>query len=153
MFRWPWFVFLLPILHAETLTLSIKQAVARALQESPDIALARIDEQKAAWNVRVVKDPFSPKVGVGSGIAYTNGYPLSIEGSGPSIVQARATQYLYNKPQSYLVAQARENARGAAFGTQSKSEEVAFRVVSLYLDADHARRLSDAAEHLTGGRR
>src|SRR5262249_51783127 len=107
--------------------------------------LARIDEQKAAMNVRAVKDPFSTKIGVGSGIAYTNGYPLSIEGSGPSIVQARASQYVYNKPQSYLVAQAKENARGAAFATGSKSDEVAFRVVSLYLDADRARRLSDAA--------
>jgi outer membrane protein len=123
----------------------MKQAVDRALQESPDIALARLDEQKAALNVRVVKDPFSPKVGMGSGIAYTNGYPLSIDGSGPSILQARASQYVYNKPQSYLVAQAKENARGASFASQSKSDEVAFRVVSLYLDADRARRLSDAA--------
>lgn len=123
----------------------MKQAVDRALQDSPDIALARIEEQKAIQNVRVTKDPFSTKVGVGSGLAYTNGFPLSIEGSGPSIVQARASQYLYNKPQSYLVAEARENARGAAFASQSKSDEVAFRVISLYLDADRARRLSDAA--------
>jgi len=133
------------MLRAETMTMTLKQAVNRALQESPDIALARIDEQKATMNVRVVKDPFSPKIGVGSGIAYTNGYPLSIEGSGPSILEARATQFVYNKPQSYLVAQARENARGAGFATGSKTEEVVFRVVSLYLDADRARRLSDAA--------
>src|ERR1051325_1830881 len=61
------------MLRAETMTMTLKQAVNRALQESPDIALARIDEQKATMNVRVVKDPFSPKIGVGSGIAYTNG--------------------------------------------------------------------------------
>ena len=115
------------------------------MQESPDIALSRIDEQKALINVRVVRDPFSPKVGMGSGLAYTNGYPLSIDGSGPSIIDARASQYLYNKPQSYLVAQARENARGASFATGSKSDEVAFRIVSLYLDADRARRLRETA--------
>jgi len=140
------FLFLfVSLAEAETVTLTLKEAVAQALQQSPDIALARIDEQKAALNVRVIKDPFSPKIGAGSGLAYTNGFPLSIEGSGPSIVQARATQYIYNKPQSYLVAQARENARGAGFATGSKADEVAFRVVSLYLDADHARRMSDAA--------
>ena len=132
-----------PLLHGETLTLAMKEAVAIALQENPDIALARIDEQKAALNVRVVKDPFSPKIAAGSGFAYTNGYPISVEGSGPSIVQARATQFIYNKPQSYLVAQAKENVRGAGLTTGSKSEEVAYRVVSLYLDADRARRLSD----------
>jgi outer membrane protein TolC len=145
MSRWLLLALFTPFLHAENVTLTIKEAVSRALQQSPDIALARIDEQKAALNVRVVKDPFSPKVGMGSGIAYTNGYPLSIDGSGPTIIQARASQYLYNKPQSYLVAQAKENARGAAYATGSKADEVAFRVVSLYLDADRARRLADAA--------
>lgn len=123
----------------------MKEAVKVALQENPDIALARLDEQKAAMSVRVVKDPFSPKVTAGSGAAYTNGYPLSVEGSGPSVVQAVASQFLFNKRQSYLVAQARENARGAEIATGSKSDEVAYRVVSLYLDADRARRLSDAA--------
>ena len=123
----------------------MRQVVERALRENPDIALARIEEQKAALNVRVMKDGFSPKVGAGSGLAYTNGYPLSIDGSGPAIVQARASQFIYNKPQSYLVAQARENVRGASYATGSKRDEVAFRVVSLYLDADRARRLSNAA--------
>ena len=145
MSRWLFLPFFVLFVHAETVTLTMKQAVERALQENPDIALARIDELKAVLNVRVVKDPFSPKVGAGSGYAYTNGYPLSVDGSGPTIVQARASQFLYNKSQKYLVAEARENARGAAFATGSKSEEVAFRVVTLYLDADRARRLSDAA--------
>jgi len=145
MSRWlllPLFISLLP---AEPVTLTMKEAVGIALQQNPDIALARIDEQKAAMSVRVVKDPFSPKVSAGSGAAYTNGYPLSVEGSGPSVVQAVASQFILNKRQSYLVAQAKENARGAGLVTGSKSDEVAYRVVSLYLDADRARRLSDAA--------
>jgi outer membrane protein TolC len=139
-------LFLLPVwCHAETVTLTMKQAVAIALQQNPDIALARIDEQKAALNVRLMKDPFRPKVTAGSGAAYTNGYPLSVEGSGPSVVQAVASQFLLNKRQSYLIKEASENARGAELSTGSKSDEVAYRVVSLYLDADKARRLSDAA--------
>lgn len=145
MSRWWLLPFFIPFLHAETITVTMKQAVNIALQQNPDIALARIDELKAELSVRVMKDPFSPKVNAGSGAAYTNGYPLSVEGSGPSIVQAVASQFLYNKRQSYLVAQARENARGAEIATGSKSDEVAYRVVSLYLDADRARRLSDAA--------
>ena len=132
------------IAGAETVTLTMKQAVAIALQQNPDIALARIDEQKAELNVRVMKDPFLPKVTAGSGAAYTNGYPLSVEGSGPSIVQAVASEFLFNRRQKYLIAQANENAHGAELSTGSKGGEVAYRVVSLYLDADRARRLSDA---------
>src|ERR1700722_5983085 len=145
MSRWLLCSIFIPFLNAETITLTLKQAVAIALQQNPDIALARIDEQKAQLNVRVVKDPFSPKVSAGSGFAYTNGYPLSVDGSGPTIVQARASQFIFNKSQSYLVAEARENARAAGFATGSKSDEVAYRVVTFYLDADRARRLSDAA--------
>src|ERR1017187_1929219 len=109
MSRWLLLPLFLSSLHAETITLTMKQAVEIALRENPDIALARIDEQKAVLNVRVLKDPFSPKVGMGSGMAYTNGYPLAVDGSGPTILQAQARQYLYNKAQSYLAAQAKEN--------------------------------------------
>lgn len=145
MSRWLFLSVFAALLSGETVTLTMKQAVEIALRQNPDIALARIDEQRAAMSVRLTKDPFSPKVTAGSGGAYTNGYPLSVEGSGPSVVQAVASQFLYNKRQSYLVAQAKENARGAGLTTGSKSDDVAYRVVSLYLDADRARRLSDAA--------
>jgi outer membrane protein TolC len=146
MSRWLYLSFFCAsLLHAETITLTMKQAVDRALRENPDVALSRLDELKAAQNVRVAKDPFSPKIVMGSGMAYTNGYPLSVEGSGPTIVQARASQFLYNKSQGYLVAEARENVRAAALATGSKRDEVAFRVVSLFLDADRARRLAVAA--------
>lgn len=107
--------------------------------------MARLDEQKAIQGVRVAKDPFAPKVGVGSGLAFSRGIPQSIEGTAPSIVQAHITQYLFNKQQSYTIAQARENARGASFATASKRDEIAFRTASLYLDADRAGRLSETA--------
>ncbi|MGI8990156.1 MAG: TolC family protein [Bryobacteraceae bacterium] len=132
-------------LHAEVYTLTLRQVVDRALNDSPDIALARLDEQKAVQAVRITKDPFSPRIGIGSGLAYNNGFPFSSEGAGPSVVQARASQFVYNRQQSYLVAQARENARGAGFATSSKREEVAYRTASLYLDADRSARLGAMA--------
>lgn len=125
--------------------MTLHQAVERALQQNPDIALARLDEQKAAQAVRLAKAPFSPTVGAGSGLAYSNGFPMSIEGSAPSIVQARASQYLFNKRQSYLVAEARETARGAGIATASKRDEIAFRTASLYLDVERAAQLTDLA--------
>jgi outer membrane protein len=133
------------ISQAETHTLTLKQTLDRALSLNPDIALARLDEQKAVQGIRLAKDPFAPKVTVGSGLAYSSGFPLSIEGSAPSLVQARATQFVFNRQQSYLVAQARENARGAGFSTASKREEIAYRAATLYLDADRAGRLNETA--------
>jgi len=86
-----------------------------------------------------------PRIVVGSGLAYSNGFPLSIEGAAPSIVQANATQFLFNQPQRYLVAQARENARGAQLGAEAKREEIAYRAALLYLDAERAARIGELA--------
>lgn len=132
-------------LHAEVYSLTLRQAVETALKQNPDVLLARLDEEKVRQAVRVARDPFSPKFVIGSGLAYTNGFPTSIEGSAPSIVQANVTQFLFNRQQNYLVAQARENARGAQISTVSKQEEVAFRTTSLYLDADRAARVGALA--------
>jgi outer membrane protein TolC len=133
------------IVRAEVHTLTLQQAVERALKENPDIALARLDEQKAVQAVRLARDPFTPRIGVGSGLAYSSGFPMSIEGSAPSIVQARATQDIFNRQQSYIVAAARENVRGAGIATASKRDEIAFRTASMFLDAQRAARLADMA--------
>src|SRR5215472_13318447 len=114
-------------LRGETHSLTLRQTVELALKQNPDIVLARLDEEKARQGVRVARDPFTPRVAVGSGLAYTNGFPMSIEGAAPSIVQANAVQYLFNRPQSYAIAQARENVRSAELSGAAKREEVAYR--------------------------
>ena len=121
--------------------MTLRQAVDLALKQNPDLAMARADEEKVRQGVRVAHDPFTPRVTVGSGLAYSNGFPMSIEGAAPSIFQANAVQSLFNRPQSYAVAQARENVRGAGLGAAAKREEVAYHVTSLYLDAERAARL------------
>jgi outer membrane protein TolC len=132
-------------LNAEVLSMTMRQAVEMALKQNPDIGMARADEEKARQAIRVARDPFTPRVTVGSGLAYSNGFPMSIEGAAPSIFQANAVQYLFNRPQSYAVAQARENVRGAELGAAAKREEVAYHVTSLYLDVERAARIGDLA--------
>jgi outer membrane protein len=139
------FLVLVPALSAEVFPMTMRQAVETALKQNPDLALARLDVERARQAVQVARDPFTPRVVVGSGLAYSNGFPLSIEGTAPSIVQANATQFLFNRQQTYTVAQARENARGALLGAEAKREEVAYRSAVLYLDAERAARISELA--------
>lgn len=125
--------------------MTLRQAVETGIRQNPDIALARLDEEKAREQIRIAHDPFIPRVTVGSGLAYSNGFPMSIEGSAPSIVQARASQYIFNRPQSFAVAQAKEDARGASLAVVSKRDEVAYRIATLYLDAERAARIGTLA--------
>jgi outer membrane protein TolC len=131
---------------AEVRTMTLRRALEMALSQNPDLLLARLDQEKARSHVTVVRDPFAPKVYAGSGAAWTTGFPNSIEGSAPSIVQARTVMALFNRPQSYLAAQADEGVRGAAIQAAQRQQEVVYRVASLFLDAEQAARGLEAAQ-------
>lgn len=143
------FFLLLPglVLSAEVHSLTLPQAVDLALRQNPDVMIARLDEQKAQLAVRVARDPFAPKVYAGSGAAKIWGYPNSIDGSAPSIVQVRTDMAIYNRPKRLELASTRESARGAALETHSKMEEVAFRAAAVFLDAAQAARSVEIARH------
>ena len=132
-------------LRAEVHTMSLRQAVERALQQNPEIAMARLDELKAQQAVRVRKDPFTPHVYLGSGLAYTNGFPMSIDGAAPSVVQGRVAESLFNRQQSYAVAESKEEARGAGIVASAKKDDVAFRTAVLFVDAERATRAGQMA--------
>lgn len=120
---------------AEVHSLTLKQALETAARQNPDVTLARLDQQRAEEGVYVALDPFRPKVYAGSGLAYTYGYPNSIEGNAPSIIEVRTDMSIYNRAQSYTLAAARETARGSQLGAQAKAEDVAYQAADLFLTA------------------
>lgn len=132
--------FLALSLSAETRTLTLRQAVDLALDQNPDILLARLDQQKSALAVDTVAEPLLPRVYAGSGLAYTYGFPVSLDGSAPSIFQARAERSLYNAPSRLATHQAREQARGASIGAESAKDEVALQTAVVFLDLERAAR-------------
>ncbi len=131
---------------AEVRTLTLREALEIALKQNPDVILARLDQRRARAQVTIEKDPFFPKLFAGSGAAYTNGFPMSIDGNAPAVIQAKAPMDIFNRPQSYRVAAASENARGSEFDLGLKQDEAAYRVASLFFDADQASRSLDAVQ-------
>lgn len=126
--------------------MTLRQALDLALAQNPDLMLARLDQQKARNQVTIARDPFFPKVFAGSGAAYTTGFPASIDGAAPSIFQARTQMALFDRPQTYQIAQARENLRTSEIDFGRQEDEIAFRVASLYLDAEQAALSQQAAQ-------
>ena len=124
---------------AEVRTMTLREAVALALQQNPDLVIARYEQAKARYEVQVARDPFAPKVYGGSGAAKTWGYPASINGQPPSIFQSQVLMSLYNKPLSYKVAQAREGVRGAEIELTRQQDDIAYRAAAIWLDARQAR--------------
>jgi outer membrane protein len=126
--------------------MTLREALDLALQQNPDIMLARLDQQKAREQVTIARDLFHPKVFAGSGGAWTTGPPSSIDGSAPSIFETRTQMALFNQPQRFKVAAANEGLRGAEIDLTRQQEEIAYQVASLYLDAERAARSLQAAQ-------
>lgn len=131
-------------LAAEVHALTLRQALDIASRQNPDVLLARLDQQQAEAGIRIAKDPFRPKVYAGSGLAYTYGYPNSIEGSAPSVFQMRTDMQLYNRPDRYQAAAASQRARSADYGAQAKEDDVAYRTADLFLTASQIEREEQA---------
>jgi len=72
------FLALAALARAEVHSLTLRQTIELALRQNPDVALVRLDEQKARAAVRVARDPFLPHLTAGSGMAYTSGFPMSL---------------------------------------------------------------------------
>ncbi len=126
--------------------MTLRQALDLALAQSPDVMLARLDQQKARNQITLARDPFRPKVFAGSGAAWTSGFPASVDGAAPSIFQTRTQMAIFDRPQNYQVAEANENLRAAEIDVARQQDEVAYRVASLFLDAEQAARSVAAVE-------
>jgi outer membrane protein len=126
--------------------MTLRQALERALAQNPDVLLARLDASKSKFQSDQTRDPFSFKLGAGSGLAYTYGFPSSIDGNAPAIFQVRGSMALLDRTQAYRVAQAVEDEKGAGMAVTLRQQEIAYRVSSAFLDAELAVRSSTFAK-------
>jgi outer membrane protein TolC len=127
-------------LAAEPRVMTLRQVAELAEKQNPDVVLARLEAERARLAVDEVREPWLPQVTAGSGLAYTYGFPLSIEGSAPSIVELQATRSLFNAPRGYQTAQARESSRGAGLQAEITREEMVLRAAVLFLDLERSFR-------------
>src|SRR5579864_261335 len=78
--------------------LTLRQAVTLALQNSREIALARMQYTVALNAAGVNRADFRPNLYTGSGAAYSSGFPATVGGSAPAIISLSYTQSIFNLP-------------------------------------------------------
>ena len=88
-------------------SLTFQQAVELAAQHSAGVTIAAEDQTKS-WAAYVeARSQYLPQVMLGSGLGYSNGFPLSLEGSAPSIFNVNSQQFLFNPAQQAFIRAAR----------------------------------------------
>ena len=87
--------------------LPLERAVRLALAHSTSSAIANADVQRAFASYRELRNNFLPQVIAGSGLGWTYGYPLSIEGSPPALVDFVAQSSVFNPSQRQFLKAAK----------------------------------------------
>ncbi len=94
----------------ESLSLSLCLWNARSasrLSHSTTTAISGADVQRAIASYRELRNNYIPQIFVGSGLGWTYGYPLNIEGSAPALVNAVAQSSVFNPAQSQYLGAAK----------------------------------------------
>jgi outer membrane protein TolC len=76
-----------------------RRVVELALKNSAATGIGNADVQRARFAYLQSRDLFLPQVTFGSGLAFSYGFPLSLEGSAPSIFSVNTQQFLFNQAQ------------------------------------------------------
>jgi outer membrane protein TolC len=132
---------------AEPVTL--RQAVQLALEHATGIGVSAAEQQRANASYRELRNSYIPQLNVGAGIGYTDGFPLSLEGAAPSLVNVTAQSALFNPALSDFIRAAHDDVRVDSFNTKDQRDAVIQNVVLSYAElAKWERRLSGLRETL-----
>jgi outer membrane protein len=135
---------------AEPLTL--KRAVELALTHSPLAGQASADEQRAFASIREARNQYIPQVNVGSGLGDSWGYPLSLEGSAPSLFNVSAQSAMFNPALREFVQAARSEYKATGEASKDRRNQIIQDTALTYLElvkweqlTDHLRQQHDDA--------
>jgi outer membrane protein len=130
-----------PASQSETRVLTVQEAVQMALAYSPEVLIAKAQAVRSAEAVRETRSLNLPQVVTGTGLAYNNGYPLSIEGAAPSIIQIGATQSIFSKKNSNLIREAEEYQKAGRMGAESARNDLAAKTAMVYYELHQSRQV------------
>ena len=119
--------------------LTLREAVRLALARGPEVFLAQTEAARAAQALRETRSANLPQVVTGTGLAYNNGFPLSIEGAAPSIVQLGVNQSIFSKKNKNLILEAESGSLASQAGTDAVRNALIARTIMLYSELHRAR--------------
>jgi outer membrane protein TolC len=123
--------------------LTLKHAVELALAHSPTASQVRADELRADASFRELRNNYIPQVMVGSGLGDTWGYPLSLEGSAPSLFNVTAQSALFNPALRDSIRAARADKEAAQYTAKDRHNQIVQDTVLAYLELAKWQGLTD----------
>ncbi|MBV9182594.1 MAG: TolC family protein [Acidobacteria bacterium] len=128
-------------LKAEPLTL--KRAVELAIRRSPAAAELNAEDQRAVASLQEARNQYLPQLLIGSGLGDSWGYPLSLEGAAPSLVNINAQSALLNPALRDFVRAARSDLKATQEASKDRRNQIIQDTVLTYLELVKWEQLID----------
>ncbi|HKD85601.1 MAG TPA: TolC family protein [Terriglobales bacterium] len=116
--------------------ISFRSAVEMALQHSGVMGIAAINQWRAQKVYQEARANYIPQITVGSGLGYSYGFPLTLEGSAPSVVNFNTSQSFYNPALRQFVKAAKIDWNATSLDTQDKRDSVILDTALSYAQLD-----------------
>ncbi len=116
------------------------------MQHSSGLAAAIADRERAQHSVEEQKYQFIPQVIMGSGLAATYGFPLSIEGSAPTALSLNTQSMLFNPGQLDFIRSAKSEMTAANFSAADRRQQIILDAASSYVQLDSVSSASNVTK-------
>lgn len=116
--------------------LTFQRAIQLALAHSPAMGEAVADQMKAQGAYQETFNQYKPNLTFGSGVGYSYGYPLSIEGSAPSIFNVNYMSTLYSPALKDFLKSAKLQWNASAKSTEDQRKDVILDTAVTYIQLD-----------------
>ena len=114
--------------------LSLDKAVELALAQSSQMAISQADEARAYQTYLEAHDSYIPKIAVGSDVGYAYGFPLSLEGSAPTLFNVAAQSSVWNPSLREFTKAARVEWSASKTQTRDQRSRVIADTALSYID-------------------
>jgi outer membrane protein TolC len=113
-----------------------RNAMELALQHSGVMGIAAINEWRAQAVYREARANYIPQLTLGSGLGYSYGFPLTLEGSAPSVVNFNTVQSFFNLSLRQFIKAAKIDWKATSLDVQDKRDAVILDAALTYTQLD-----------------
>jgi len=116
--------------------LTFQRAIQLALAHSPVIGVAAADQMKAERAYQETFNQYKPNLTFGSGVGYSYGYPLSIEGSAPSVFNMNYSSTVYSPALREFLKSTKLQWNAASINADDQRKDVILDTAITYVQLD-----------------
>jgi outer membrane protein TolC len=116
--------------------LSFRKVVELSLEHSGVMGMATLGQLRARKTYEEARANYIPQFTIGSGLGYSYGFPLTLEGSAPSVVNFTSSQALFNPGLQQFMKAAKIEWKATSFDVQDKRNGVILDAALSYAQLD-----------------